>query len=139
MKIEKTNLIVRYKETDKMGVVHHSNYFVWFELGRTEYIKKLGITYTEIENKGILLPVMEAKCKYINSAKYEDEIVIETKIKEISYSKIIFEYNVLEVKSNMLIAKGETLHPYVNKEFKPRNIKKIIPEFYEILYNSSIE
>ena len=74
-------LIVRYAETDRMGIVHHSNYPVWFEAGRTEYIKQNGISYSEIEKEGILLPLLELKCRFINSSTYEDRIVVRTSVR----------------------------------------------------------
>ena len=80
-----TNLIVRYAETDQMGIVHHSNYPIWFEAARTDYIKKIGLPYSKIEERGLLLPLIELNCKYKGAARYEDEVVIKTKLKTSIY------------------------------------------------------
>jgi len=73
MLTSETRLVVRYAETDQMGIVHHSNYPVWFEAGRTDFIKGIGLPYSKIEEKGILLPLIELKCCYRGAARYEDE------------------------------------------------------------------
>ena len=75
-----TSIRVRYQETDQMGVVYHGNYFTWFDIGRTEFFRNMGMVYTRLEEEGILLPVIEAQCRYIKPAKYDDEIIINTKL-----------------------------------------------------------
>ena len=75
-----TEMVVRYAETDQMGIAHHSNYPVWFEIGRTDFFKKIGFPYSQIESMGILLPLTDMKCKFTKPAKYEDTIVIKTQI-----------------------------------------------------------
>jgi len=117
------NLVVRYAETDKMGIVHHSNYFIWFEAARTELIKKIGISYSEIENKfGIYLPLIECGCTYKKPCFYEDIVIIRSYISDISETRIRFDYEVL--KDNVLCAKGFTEHAFVDNTFKPINLKK---------------
>ncbi|MCY6485316.1 thioesterase family protein [Clostridium aestuarii] len=133
MHINKTTIKVRYVETDKMGIVHHSNYYAWFELGRGEFITESGITYRDIEEKGVMLPVLESSCKYIMGAKYEDEVIIETWIEEMNGAKIIFNYNVVRKEDKKLLAKGSTTHAFVGENFKIINIKKKKPEMWEKL------
>ena len=93
--ISQTKIIVRYAETDRMGIVHHSNYPIWFETARTDFIKKTGFSYSQMEERGFLLPLIELNCQYRASAGYEDEIIIKTKITDISYTRTTFYYEVL--------------------------------------------
>jgi acyl-CoA thioester hydrolase len=109
-----------------MGVVYHSNYFIWMEIGRTELFRKVNISYKEIEKKGILLPVVEASCKYKTSAKYDDIIIIKVKIKKLSAVKAVIAYEMFRKKDQVLIAKGETIHGIINKtDNKPVRLNKI--------------
>jgi acyl-CoA thioester hydrolase, YbgC/YbaW family len=124
MYINETTIKVRYVETDQMGVVHHSNYYAWFEVGRGEFILQSGLSYSEIEKNDIMLPLVESNCKYIEGAKYEDIVVIQTWISEITPVKVIFNYAVVRSKDNKIIAKGSTTHAFVNKSFKIVNMKK---------------
>ena len=95
MNLHETELVVRYAETDQMGIAHHSNYAVWFEAARTEYIKSLGISYTRVEELGLMLPLKSLHCEYIKPAKYEDVIKILTKVKESNGVRLSFSYTVL--------------------------------------------
>lgn len=124
MYINETTIKVRYVETDQMGVVHHSNYYAWFEVGRGEYILQSGLSYSEIENQDVMLPLVESSCKYIEGAKYEDIIIIQTWISEITPVKVIFNYAVVRNRDNKIIAKGSTTHAFVNKSFRIVNMKK---------------
>lgn len=133
MHINETKITVRYVETDKMGVVHHSNYYVYFETARTEFITKCGMSYSDMEEIGIMLPLAESGCKYIQGAKYEDELIIKTWIKELTPVKIEFNYSIIREKDEKVIAKGHTLHAFVDNNFKIVNIKKKYPEILEKL------
>lgn len=136
-----TRLIVRYAETDKMGIVHHSNYPVWFEVGRTEFIKKWGYTYSDIEEKGLMLPLLELKAKYISPAIYEDIIVVRTSVKDFSKTKLNFYYEVYKEENlNKPITTGETMHVWTNTNLKPINLSKVDPVLYNTIYqNASCE
>lgn len=131
-------LSVRYAETDRMGIVHHSNYPVWFEVGRTEYIKQNGISYSEVEKQGILLPLLELKCKFINSSTYEDKIIVRTSIKSYTKTRLNFYYEVFK-ESNMdtPITTGETIHVWTNTNLKPINLQKYNEELYNIIAQNS--
>ena len=133
MYISQTKIIVRYAETDKMGIVHHSNYLIWFEAGRTDFIKGSSISYSEMEEKGILIPLSESSCKYISGAKYEDELIIKTWIKELTPVKVEFNYSILREKDQKELTKGSTLHVFVNNNFKIINLKKSHPEIFKKL------
>lgn len=128
-----TQFTVRYAETDQMGIVHHSNYPVWFEAGRTDFFKKIGISYSSIETKGVILPLYEINCKFISPAKYEDEVLVISGIKDITRVRLSFSYQVLNVCSKKLIATGETMHAWTDKDLKPVNAEKNIPDIFAFL------
>lgn len=132
-----TVITARYAETDQMGIIHHSVYPVWFEVGRTNFIKMLGVTYSQLEKDGIMLPLSELGCKYINPIHYEDEVIIETSVSKVSFAKIEFSYRVLMKDSGKLMSQGFTVHGFVNSEtFRPINIKKVNPEMYQKLLDA---
>lgn len=134
--ISYSTIIVRYAETDQMGIAHHSIYPVWYEVARTDYIKKIGMTYSEMEKMGILLPLVNLSCKYINAAYYEDELIIEAKVKTLTPVKIEFEYMVFKKGQEKAINIGSTLHAWVDANLKPFNLKKHFPKLYEALENA---
>jgi acyl-CoA thioester hydrolase len=132
MFINETSLKVRYVETDKMGIVHHSKYYVWFEVARDEFIAKLNITYKEMEDMGIMMPIIETHCKYIQGAKYGDEVLIKTHIEVITGVKVVFQYEVFRISDNKILAKGSTVQAFVSsKEFRIINLKRKYPELWE--------
>lgn len=116
---QETRLRVRYAETDKMGVVHHSNYYVWFELGRSEFCRARGFSYRDMEDEhDALLVVGESYCRYKSPAYYEDELIIRTQIARVRSRSIVFVYQVFRPSDGKAIAEGETLHIVVNKDYK---------------------
>jgi acyl-CoA thioester hydrolase len=135
MYICETKLKVRYVETDQMGIVHHSNYYAWFELGRGEFITKLGMNYRQMEESGILMPIMETYCKYYEGAKYEDDLIIKTYIDEVTPVKVIFNYDVIREKDEKLLAKGRTTQTFVNNSFRIINLKKTHHDIWEKMQN----
>ncbi len=128
-----TKIITRYSETDQMGIIHHSNYAVWFEAGRTDFFKKLGISYREIESRGVLLPLYEMNCKFKSPARYEDEILIKTSLKVLTKVRIIFSYEVINHSDGKILSMGETMHAWTNKALKPVNAETTIPDVYSLL------
>ena len=123
---------VRYAETDKMGITHHSVYPIWYELARTEMIKNIGITYTEMENEGIMLPLSELSCKYMIPSTYEDELTIRVKISKFTPARIVFNYETYKEGIEKPIATGSTIHAWADsKTLKPINFKKHFPEYYK--------
>lgn len=131
--ISNTKISVRYAETDKMGIAHHSNYAIWYEAARTDLIKKIGITYSEMENIGVAVPLVELQCKYISAAYYEDELTIEAELTKISPVRLEFEYKVYKDDFHKPISTGKTVHAMVNKEMRPVNVKKNFPDLYRML------
>jgi acyl-CoA thioester hydrolase len=134
MKSHDTSLVVRYAETDAMGIVHHSIYAIWFEVGRTEMIKKMGMSYSEIERQGLMLPLIHLQCHFKAPAKYEDELLVKTFVKESTHTKILFGYQVIKKLDEKLLCEGETTHVWTDKTLKPVNIKKVCPEIYALWY-----
>ena len=108
-------LRVRYAETDQMNVVYHSNYVIWFEVGRVEFMRQLGFTYREMETQDELhLPVIEVRCRYKAPARYDDEIVVRTHIAGLRSSLLRFQYEVVRAEDGRLLAEGESTHVVVN-------------------------
>lgn len=128
-----TKIIVRYGETDQMGIVHHSNYYHWFEVGRTEFLKECGYPYSRVEKEGIFVPIIEAHCEYINMARYEDQLLIKTDLDYLEGIRARFSYQVIRESDNALIAKGYTMHTFLNLKLKPINPIKYCPDFYLVL------
>lgn len=118
---------VRYAETDQMGVVYHANYFVWFEVGRVEFLRAMGFSYREMEeNDACFIAVVDARCRYKAPAHYDDEITVRTSLKNVRESVIHFGYELVRVSDGTLLAEGETMHVVTDAEMKRRTI----PEKY---------
>jgi acyl-CoA thioester hydrolase len=110
---------VRYVETDRMGVVYYSNYFVWFEVGRTEWLRETGWSYREMEADGVSLPVIEAHCEYRQPARYDDEIEIVTRATLLTPIRIRFDYDVVRRRDQALAAVGYTVHAALDPNGRP--------------------
>jgi len=122
---------VRYYETDKMGVVHHSNYVRWLEMGRESYLDDiLGKSYVDFEKEGYISPIKDVSIKYLKPCTYGDEITIYTWVCEVKPAKVTFEYEIYK-NLDVLVSKAKTTLVFVSdKTFIPLNMKKEIPEIY---------
>lgn len=109
---------VRFVETDLMGVVHHSNYFHWFEMGRVEYLRTLGILLNDLLASGIVFPITDVSCKYRSSARFDDIILIQTTLKAVSKVKMVFTYDVVKEVGQTLLATGETQNVFTDSQGK---------------------
>jgi acyl-CoA thioester hydrolase, YbgC/YbaW family len=118
----KTHLRVRYAETDKMGVVYHSNYLIWFEVGRSELFRELNLPYTLLEEQGLALAVVEASCRYRKPTHYDDELVVVTELESISSKLVNFSYRVYCQET--LMAEGKTKHMFINSDGRAANARK---------------
>lgn len=105
-----TSFRVRYCETDQMGVVHHANYFAWFEMGRTEYCRELGMPYSAWEEQGVMLPVVEVECRYKSPARYDDLITVSCAASELRACSVKFSYEI--IRSGTVLATGWTKHGF---------------------------
>lgn len=113
----RTQVVVRYAETDMMGVVYHGNYLPWFEVGRTTLLKELGLPYRQLEAEGFRLPVLEVTAKYFRPAVYDDTITIVTTMRERPLLRIRLEYEVR--RGEELLATGSTVHAFIDREGRP--------------------
>jgi acyl-CoA thioester hydrolase len=113
-----SRLRVRYAETDQMGVVYHVNHFVWFEIGRVELMRQLGFSYRDIEQKdGLFIAVADARCRYKAPARYDDEIIVRTQLKNVRESVVHFGYELVR-EDGTLLAEGETTHIVTDAQMK---------------------
>ncbi|WP_088832668.1 acyl-CoA thioesterase [Paenibacillus tyrfis] len=124
-------LRVRYQETDQMGVVYHANYLNWFEVGRTEMIRELGLPYQALETRGLLLPVIEADLKFRSPARYDDLVTIDTKVVELTSLRIRFAYEIK--RGEEVLVTGGTQHVWLNQDWKPVRIDREVPDLYALL------
>src|SRR5450432_4589571 len=117
--VSETRVRVRYAETDQMGVVYHANHFVWFEVGRVELLRQLGFSYRDMEREdGCFIAVAEATCRYRAPARYDEEVLVRTRLKNVRESVIHFSYELVRASDNALLAVGETTHIVTNAEMK---------------------
>ncbi len=128
-----TEVRVRYAETDQMGVVYYANYLVWFELGRVELLRSLGLAYSRLEiDHGCMLPVIESRCRYRSPARYDDEILIETRPAMLRGTVLKFAYRIYRQANQegkerkLLLAEGETTHVVCDDQLQ----RKPLPEKY---------
>ena len=129
----KSTVNVRYAETDKMGIVHHSVYPIWYELARTNLSKEAGFPYSKMEEMGIMTPLVELNCKYYSPAYYDDELIVTATVSKLTPARVVFSYEVYREGSDKPINTGYTVHAIVNKDMKPINTKKLYPEIYKAL------
>jgi acyl-CoA thioester hydrolase len=129
-----TEVRVRYAETDQMGIVYYANYLVWFELGRVELLRSLGLTYSSLEtDHGCVLPVIQARCRYRAPARYDDEILIETRPAMMRGTVLKFAYRIYRKtdqkgkERKLLLAEGETTHVVCDDQLQ----RKPLPEKYK--------
>jgi len=129
-----TKLRVRYAETDKMGVVYHSNFVIWFEVGRVELLRQLGFQYSDMESEdNCHIPVVDLRVRYKVPAQYDDEIVVRTQIKNVRSSLLHFSYEIFRDADRMLLATGETMHIIVNRNLE----RAALPEKYMQAFNGT--
>ena len=110
---------VRYAETDQMGVAYYANYFVWFEVGRTDLLRAAGWSYREMEAEGFSLPVIEARCEYRQSARYDDDLEIHTTARLVSPVRVQFTYEILRGDNRAVLASGHTVHAALGRGGRP--------------------
>jgi acyl-CoA thioester hydrolase len=121
--VKETRVRVRYAETDQMGVVYHANYLVWFEVGRVEFIRQLGLDYKSMEvEEGCGIAVVEATARYRAPARYDDELVVQTRLVAARGAVIRFGYKILRAVDGVLLCEGETVHVVVGKDMKKRQL-----------------
>jgi acyl-CoA thioester hydrolase len=117
---------VIYADTDAMGIVYHTNYIKWFEIGRNELMRQLGVVYAEVEKKGYNLPLTKVSCHYLLPARYDDVVVVETQIDYIKRASIKFDYTIWDEHRKKILVEGYSVHACTNNEGKIRRIPQII-------------
>lgn len=129
--VYETKLRVRYAETDQMGVVYHSNFIVWFEVGRVEMMRQLGFTYNEMEQQeGQHLAVADVRCRYKAPARYDELLLIRTHLMNVRDSLVHFGYEVLRDEDGTLLAEGESVHLVLDRDFKRTRLSpRYLPAF----------
>jgi acyl-CoA thioester hydrolase len=130
-----TRFRARYSETDKMGVIYYANYLVWMEMGRTDYCKSVGFDYREMELEGANMAVAEATCRYIFPARYDDEIVVRTRVERLNRRLITFAYLISNELTGTALAEGQTVHIAMGSDGKSR----FIPQRYLDLMKAVVD
>ena len=117
--VNETRLRVRYAETDQMGVVYHSNHFIWFEVGRVELLRQMGFSYRDMESEdNRFIAVVEATCRYRAPARYDEEVLVRTQLKSARDSMVHFGYELVRLSDGALLAEGETTHIVTDAQMK---------------------
>ena len=129
------SLRVRYAESDQMGFAYYANYLVWFEVGRTDWLRQRGVTYRSLEEKGYLLPVTEAHCRYLASARYDDLLFVCARATRLTRVQLRFEYRILH-ESGGTLAMGHTEHCFLSREGRP---VRVPPEVRSLLRDVSAD
>lgn len=121
----------RYAETDQMGVIYHANYLIWMEMGRTELCKQRGFNYKDMEKDGVFLAVVEANCRYLFPARYDDPIIVATTLGQANKRFVRFDYEIRHEDTGKLLASGFTRHIFCNPRMQPASL----PERYYSLFD----
>lgn len=133
--VNEARIRVRYAETDQMGVVYHSNYVIWMEVGRVELLRQMGFTYKEMEREDKChIAVVDMKCRFKSPALYDDEILVRTRLLNVRESLIHFAYDIVRVDDGTLLAEGETVHIVVDEDMQRRPL----PEKYLLPFKEAV-
>ncbi|HZG58442.1 thioesterase family protein [Paenibacillus sp.] len=131
---------VRYQETDAMGVVYHANYAAWLEIARTDWTRAQGFSYRAIEERGLLLPVVELAIQYKHPARYDDEVEVRCRVSELSPVRVTFVYEAhLAQEPSRTVVTGQSKHVWVDREWKPVRLNKAAPDIYDALQSAARE
>lgn len=123
--------LVQYYETDRMGIVHHSNYIRWFEESRTDFLRKNGIVYHELEQDGVMIPVVSVSCKYVSPARYDDPVRITSTVTSYNGVRMTFSYEVRHAETNALLVTGTSEHCFMDAEkWVPMSLKRKEPLYH---------
>ena len=128
---------INYYETDRMGIVHHSNYIRFLEEARCAFLESLNMPYSMLEDLGIMIPVLGVQCDFKHHVTFNDIILINVSIKSFNGVRLIMQYSVTKKKSGNIVLKGETKHCFTNNNLKPINMKKNFENIYEKLSHFS--
>lgn len=124
---------VHYYETDQMGVVHHSNYIRWFEESRLHHLEQLGISYRQLEEDGVIIPVVDISCRYLVSAKYADTLLIRPILTQYTGVRMQYRYEITFRDSGTVAATGTSTHCFLDTNHRPISLKRKMPELHQLL------
>lgn len=128
----KTQIRVIYADTDAMGIVYHTNYIKWFEVGRNEYLRELGYPYSRLESEKLWLPVASVECVYKAPARYDDRLEIMAWMRELKGASLTMGYEIRNAETGELLVTGSTRHAITDDQMKPVRFKTYNPEFYQL-------
>ncbi|EUJ51082.1 acyl-CoA thioesterase [Paenilisteria rocourtiae] len=132
MKYHESTIVVRYAETDQMGIVYHANYLVWMEIGRTDFLESIGLRYFDMEQEGYISPVLDVHISYKQAMKYGQKAVVKTWINSYDGFRIVYGYEIRQEGSEEIHISGETEHIAVRKsDFKPVSTRRAFPSWHE--------
>jgi acyl-CoA thioester hydrolase len=137
--INTTDYRVIYGDTDQMGVVYYANYLRWFERGRSEFLRQIGLPYANIEAAGLHFPVAEVTCRYAQSARYDDVVEIATALAELSRVYLLFEYKIFRQAGRVLLATGSTKHACIDREGQVKRIPKMLLDAVEAAIQKKLD
>lgn len=126
-------IVVRYCETDQMGVAWHGNYIQWYEVGRTDWLREQGTTYLSLEQSGLLLPVLRIDCHYMKASRYDDVLDVETRLAEYNGLRLVFSYTVRRSGEAVILAQGESEHVFSRPNLRPLRLQKSAPALHRLL------
>lgn len=136
--IKKYTHKVQYYETDQMGIVHHSNYIRWFEEARTDFMEQMGLGYEQMEEQGILSPVLSVEADYLRMVHFGEIVTIETYIKEYNGIKLTVGYEIFSDRTDMVHCRGTSKHCFINRDGRPLSLKQACIEFHN-MFNKGLE
>lgn len=122
---------VIYYETDAMGIVHHSNYIRYFEIGRTEMLRDIGLPHAQLEEMGIWIPVLDVACEYKMPAVYDDQLIIRCWVDKLKGASIYIHYEIVRKETGEILVTGRSSHGFTDPNMVPLRLKKEFPEVYE--------
>lgn len=133
MKTVECKFRVRYSDVGRQGLAHHAHYLDWFDIGLEEIIRQCGMSYKDVEDLGYFLAPISDECRYFHPACYNDTLTVRVTVADLSSVKVKFSYEIIREKDAVRIATGVTDHVFVDKNFKPYSIKRVVPRLYEML------
>ena len=120
--VNETTVRVRYADTDAMGVAYHGNYFVWFETGRTEYLRALGLRYDDVVALGYHMPVVECSARFLVPARYDDRLAVVTTVTRLDRLRVSFQYRIRNADTGQALTEGATHHAFVSLDGRPKRL-----------------
>ena len=123
--------LAKYYETDQMGIIHHSNYIRWFEEARIDYMNQIGLTYKKMEDEGIISPVLEVNCQYLNMMYFDDLATIKVSVTDYTGVRFAFKYEIYN-QNNKLCTTGTSRHCFMTRDGRPVSLKRAKPEFDQL-------